>query len=301
MDKGVIVVGTRWIGSSNANALIFKVDALGNLKWWKEIPFIGDTTFLTLYDIVPKIDGTYIAIGVRTFNPQVGPSHETFWLVNLDGNGNILWSKEYDPNFYSGWQTITPSLDGNFYACGVATTYDDSGQQSGYVQHAVISKLSPEGALIWHRKYTISPSLKLYDIFFNVLATSDGGILCNGTTYENDTTRQNAWIVKLDGYGCFSPGCQTGTAVVELPVGQNSWVSISPSPTSGLINIVAKEGHQIEALRVFDATGRLVEQRQGLHAAAIEAELGPGPSGVYIVSVLVDGVWNVRQVVKTNL
>lgn len=220
-------------------------------------------------------------------------------MVNMNNNGSFLWSKEYDSNFYSYWQTITPSLDGNFYACGSATTLDDSGQQSGFVQHAVISKLSPEGTLIWHRKYSISPSLKLYDFFFNVIATSDGGILCNGTTYENDTTRQNAWIVKLDGYGCLSPGCQTSTEVVELPVGQNSWIVISPNPTSGLIDIVAKEGHQIEALRVFDASGRLVAQREGLHDDDIEVELGPGPSGVYVVSVLVDGVWNVRQVVKT--
>ncbi|MFN0217006.1 MAG: T9SS type A sorting domain-containing protein [Saprospiraceae bacterium] len=303
-DKGFITVGNKRVESFRGNALVFKTDMEGDIVWWKEIPYNGDTTYLSFQDIVQKADGTYLITGIRTFDPQLGPGHETFWLVNMDGDGKVLWWKEYDPNLYSGWQTITPSLDGNFYACGVAVTYDGSGQQEGYVQHGVISKLTPEGGLLWHRKYTMSPVLRLYDIFFNVLATSDGGILCNGSTYENDTTRQNAWVVKLDGNGCLGPGpgCSTDSEEpIELPVGKNSWVAISPNPTSGVVSITAQGEHRIEALRIFDPAGRLLMERQRLQETSVEADLGSAPAGVYVVSVLVDGVWNVRQVVKTRI
>jgi len=300
-DKGVIIVGNRRVNVYRDNAIYFKVDSLGNVLWWKELPHNGDTTNVYFTDIVKKGDGTYLVVGNRRFDPQVGPSHGTFWVVNIDSDGKVLWWKEHDPNYHSYWQTITPSLDGNYYACGVATVYDLD-FPTGFAQYGVISKLSPEGNLIWHRKYTVSQPNKQYDIFFNVLATSDGGILCNGTTYENDTTRQNAWIVKLDGKGCLAPGpgCSTTNTdePIELPVGKNSWVTISPNPTTGQVSIRAKEGHHIEAWRIFDPSGRLVQERLGLNETQSETGLGSGPAGVYVVSVLVDGVWNVRQVVK---
>jgi len=301
-DKGIIVVGNRHVNTYDDNAIVFKVDTAGTVLWWKEWQHNGDTTNVYFTDIVKKGDGTYLVVGNRRFDPQVGPAHETFWVVNMDSDGKVLWWKEHDPNFYSFWQTITPSLDGNFYACGVATVYDLN-FPGGFAQYGVISKLSPNGNLLWHRKYTVSPPGKQYDIFFNVLATSDGGILCNGTTYENDITRQNAWIVKLDGKGCLGPGpgCSTDTdEPIELPVGRNSWVSISPNPTSGLVRMEAKGVHHIEAWRVFDPAGRLVKEHLGLHTGQAETDLGSDPPGVYVVSVLVDGVWNVRQVVRVK-
>lgn len=300
-DKGIIIVGSKRQNIYNDNAIVFKVDTLGNIKWWKEWSHNGDTTNVYFQDIVPKGDGTYLLIGNRRFDPQVGPAHETFWVVNMDGNGKILWWKEHDPNFYAGWQTITPSLDGNFYASGVATEYNPD-FPSGFVQYAVISKLSPNGDLLWHKKYTMSPSSKYYDIFFNVLATSDGGILCNGTTYEDDTTRQNAWIVKLDGNGCIGPGpgCSTDTGEpIVLPVGKNSWISISPNPTGGLVRITTNGEHRIEAVRVFDTAGRMIQQESSLDDQELWIDLSRAPPGGYVFSVLVDGVLTARQVVKS--
>ena len=300
-DRHILLVGNRRDQVYYDNAVICKLDTVGNVIFWKELPHIGDTTNLYFSDIVKKDDGTYLLVGNRRFDPQIGPAYESFWIVNVDINGNILWSKQHLQEFYAGWQTIIPSLDGNYYACGVATTYDND-FPTGFVQYAVISKLNPNGDLLWHRKYTISPSGRYYDIFFNVLATSDGGILCNGTTYENDTTRQNAWIVKLDGNGCLGPGpgCSTDTnEPIPLPVGQNSCITLSPNPTGGLVRITAKDEHRIEALRVFDASGRLLREVQGLRTQEHTIDLTSAPPGGYVFSVLVDGVWTVRQVVKT--
>jgi Secretion system C-terminal sorting domain len=300
-DKHILLVGSRRDMIYYDNAVICKLDTAGNVVLWKEIPHQGDTTNLFIYDITPKNDGTYLLIGSWVFNPQIGPGYEQYWVLNMDENGNILWKKRHHFEFFAGWQTITPSLDGNFYACGWATTYNDT-FPTGFRQYAVISKLTPNGDLLWHRKYLSSPDGKSYDQFFNVLATSDGGILCNGTTYENDTTRQNAWIVKLDGNGCLNPsqpGCVSDTdEPILLPVGQNSWITLSPNPTTGLVRINAKEEHRIEYLRVYDTAGRLVEERKVPKEFETTCDLSSQRAGTYIFSVLVDGVWTVRQVVK---
>jgi hypothetical protein len=210
----------------------------------------------------------------------------------------VLWSKSYAENERSGWVSIAPSLDGNFYVCG----YERDWVLPQSKQYGTIGKVSPMGELIWYRKYSVEPLAALYDAFYNVEATSDGGILCTGTTFGHDGSRQNAWIVKLDGNGCLSPsqpGCLSDTEEpIVLPVGQNSWVTLSPNPTTGLVRIKAKDEHRIEHLRVYDAAGRLVEERQVGHEMEVLCDLSLQKAGVYVFSVLVDGVWNVRQVVN---
>ncbi|MEQ1745304.1 MAG: hypothetical protein ABMA02_07760 [Saprospiraceae bacterium] len=295
-DKGFIIVGTRHVGNpvDFLYALTVKVDSAGDLVYWKEIPHSGDTTDLILVDVKALGNGNYIAVGRMVFDPQVGPGWERSWVVGLDGQGNVLWSKSYAENERSGWNSITPSHDGNFYACGYERDWVDPQSK----QYGTISKLAPNGDLIWHRKYSVEPLAKLYDNFFNVLATSDGGILCNGTTFGHDGSLQNAWVIKLDAWGCASPGCQTGVGVAELPVGRNSWVVLSPNPTSGAFRMEATGEHQIEAFRIAALGGRVLLDQRGLREAAVEADLGSEPAGAYVVSVLVDGVWQVRQVVK---
>jgi len=295
-DKGFLIVGTKHIVQGFfANALVVKVDSTGNQTFWKEVLHSGDTTELYLASIAKNGSTNYIAVGRRIFNPQVGPGWEQSWVVGLDEQGNLLWSRSYAENERSDWAFITPSHDGNFYASGYERDFADT---DDYLQYATISKLAPNGDLIWHRKYSVEPTGRHLDIFFNVLATSDGGILCNGTTFGHDGSLQNAWVMKLDAWGCSSPGCQTGVGVEELPVGRNGWVALSPNPTSGKFRVVAVNEHRIEALRILSLDGRVLLDRRGLRDTAVEADLGDEPAGVYVVSALMDGVWQIRQVVK---
>ncbi len=293
-DKGFIIIGTRQVGNPPdfSNALVIKVDSAGNLVFWKEIEHNGDTTELYLTGITKSGVTNYIAVGRRIFNPQVGPGWERSWVVGIDGQGNVLWSKAYAENERSGWSSITPSHDGNFYACGYERDFADA----IYKQYATISKLSPLGDLIWHRKYSVEPTGKHYDIFLNVLTTSDGGILCNGTTYGNDTTLQNAWVIKLDSFGCATPGCQTGVGVQALPVGKATPFTLWPNPTAGEFTIETKDGYVLEAIRITSSDGReVVNHPDPGGSTRYAASISDQPGGWYLCSVLVNGVWYVRQ------
>lgn len=299
-DRGFIIVGNRRVGNYNDNALVIKVDSAGNQVWWKEYEPQGDERNLYLMDIVSKPDGAYLAVGYKYVAPFLAGFDEKFWCVGLDAEGEILWSKEYNQNERTSWTSICASHDGNYYVSGYErdnVLFDNNGE--GYWrQYGVISKISPEGDLLWHRRYTVEQLNKRYDIFFNVMATSDGGILCNGTTYENDTTRQNAWIVKLDSLGCLTPNCGPSVDVIELPVGKNSPLKIWPNPTFGEVTVEARDGQRIERLRVFDAQGRELPVQANLPAMQVRFSLTSQPDGMYFCSALVGGVLVVRQVVK---
>lgn len=213
-----------------------------------------------------------------------------------------MWSTEYNLNDRCSWRALAPAQDGNYFVSGYErdnVTFGNNGE-TYYRQYGVISKITPEGDLLWHRRYTVEQLNKHYDIFFNVMATSDGGILCNGTTYENDTTHQNAWIVKLDSLGCLAPNCGPSVGVIELPVGKNSPVKIWPNPTSGEVTVEAWGGQRIEALRLFDAQGREVLVKVNLPAQQVRLDLSGRSNGVYFCSALVGGVLVVRQLVKTE-
>ena len=299
-DRGFIIVGNRRAPNYEDNALVIKVDSAGNQVWWKEYEPQGDERNLYLLDIVSKPDGAYLAVGYKYVAPFLAGFDEKFWCVGLDAEGEILWSKEYNQNERASWTSICASHDGNYYVSGYEhdnVVFDSNGE--GYwLQYGVISKITPEGDLLWHRRYTVEQPNKLYDVFFNVMATSDGGILCNGTTYENDTTHQNAWIVKLDSLGCLTPNCGPSVDVIELPVGRNSPLKIWPNPTSGEVIVEARDGQRIERLRVFDAQGREVLVQANLSAPQVSFSLSGQPDGMYFCSAMVGGVLVVRQVVK---
>ncbi len=299
-DKGFIIVGNRRVTSYNDNALIIKVDSAGNQVWWKEYEMQGYEEGLYIHDIKEVELGKYLCVGKKHIAPPLAGQDEKYWVIEIDAFGNILWSKEYNLNDRCSWRALALAHDGNYYASGYErdnVTFGNNGE-TYYRQYGVISKITPGGELLWHRRYTVEQLNKHYDVFFNVMATSDGGILCNGTTYENDTSHQNAWIVKLDSLGCLTPNCGPSVDVIELPVGRNSPLKIWPNPTSGEVIVEARDGQRIERLRVFDAQGREVLVQANLSAPQVSFSLSGQPDGMYFCSAMVGGVLVVRQVVK---
>lgn len=295
-DGGYLIVGSRQVGNPPefSNALIVKVDSSGNQVFWKEIAHAADTTELYLSGITRHPDGSYLAVGQRIYNPQVGPGWERSWIVNFDANGKIRWSKSYAENERSNWGQIIPSLDGNFFACGYERDFAETPQ---YKQYATISKLSPTGQLRWHRKYSMEPIGKHFDIFFNVLATSDGGILCSGTSYQNDSTRQNAWVMKLDSLGCSAPGCQTSTGTLALPFGHAAVFTLFPNPTNGVLQIQAQKEDLIDSVRLFTAGGHVVYEDNTRSAHQKSLALNHLPEGSYFCTVQINGSSFIRTIV----
>jgi hypothetical protein len=295
-DKGFIVVGSRSFNIYDLQGTYLKVDSLGNLLWWKDIVPQGDEEFIILDHIEPLIDGNYLVVGRKSVFTPGFPQYMVHLILKINGQGDVIWTKEHGNHVYDDtwWRGLSPLEDGNFLGYGLDREHETYPNMKEY---GTISKITPDGEVLWERRYSASSEGKLYDVFWKAIPTTDGGIIACGSTWGDSLTRENSWIVKLDSLGCLEPGCDSiSTGVVELPVGENSPIKIYPNPTGGQLTVEAQKGNVIKAVKIYDLQGRrIVNEEYGLGRASLSVDLGGEPPGVYFCTALVGGVWVTRQ------
>ena len=213
--------------------------------------------------------------------------------ICFDENGNILWSKENGNNDWSTWQRIAATTDGNYVICGYEKDQPLSG--GAHKQYGVISKITPGGDLIWHRKYTMSSENKRYDVFYGITPTRDGGFLCAGSVWGDSIARQNAWIVKLDSLGCLAPGCSPGVGIIELPLAASDPILLFPNPATDILTVATQDKRPIECIQIYDVQGRLLIGQIPAGAGQYSVDVRSAPPGVHFCAVRTGGVWFIRQ------
>jgi hypothetical protein len=270
-DGGFIITGSRrtdesmYPGSSQykTQAIIVRVGAQGQLVFWENILPQGQETFVSISDFAQKENGNYLGVGLKTLITTGVAEGQVRWALEFDDQGLVLWSKTYG-SYHAGehWVAINPAGDGNYLVCGyLRKNFEYSNGAYVQPQFGVVGKLSPEGELLWHRLHMNNPVNKNYDIFWNAIATTDGGILCVGTTWSDSLTRQDIWAVKLDQWGCHEPGCEPSTATEEAPLeeeGEALFVYPNPFTHTLVFDLRALSPAGSYELTVFDATGRPV-------------------------------------------
>jgi hypothetical protein len=133
-DGGYILAGTAAIYANNqGDALLIKTDASGNVLWGKDIGSAigpnGGTEYAGM--VMQTADGGY-AFGGGSTKSSPGGGNWNYYLVKLDGNGNLGWSKVYggpdDPaNFTQNAVQGTSfglTTDGGFVMTGVFSVYN---------------------------------------------------------------------------------------------------------------------------------------------------------------------------------
>ncbi len=295
-DGGLVVVGNRFLNSVNSNGFIARVNASGALLWWQEIPWEGDVQQVYLQDVIGKSDGTYLAVGIKVYDPIVGGDHQHYWAICFDDNGQILWSKEYGDNDWTGWLHIAHCSDGNYAMCGYEK--DQPANLGHHKQYGVISKITPDGNLLWHRKYTMSAENKRYDVFYGFTPTSDGGFIGVGTVWGDSLAKENIWIVKFDSLGCIQPGCNTMLDAIDLPVAAANPIRLFPNPTNGPLHLQTTAEQPVAQVWIYNEQGQPVWGWSNPPARQLSIDLSRLPAGIYHCAALVNGVWSARQVVK---
>lgn len=297
-DGGYVVTGSHHLPDDEDAALIFEIDSMGVVQWWQEFEPDHEFNEKNLYfsGIAKAEDGGYIVVGSKTINPS-SFYEETYWVAGLSTTGELLWENVFGLNHKLAATKIISASDGNYLISGAerdpvdfATNYEK--------QSASIGKITPQGNLLWLRKYHEEQIYAHIDKFTNVIPTSDGGMLCVGNTRPNDEERQNIWVIKLDSLGCAEPGCGIEDAVVGLPIGAADPILLYPNPTSGQFRIGMQEGTpSITRVRINDAGGREVFAGDYHGATEVVVDLSGESGGVYFCRVEADGVWYVRGVV----
>ena len=245
---------------------ILKLDFAGAIVWQKNLGGTGDDFGR---EALQTNDGGYIIAGDTSSNDGdvVGKLHVgfDFWIVKLDGTGNIVWQRTYGGS-------------GNEYPTGIAQTADNGYIISGVNQntndgdltnnHGLIDfwilRLNGNGVLQWQKSYGGSEN----DYPTNVEQTSDGAYIVSGFTASDNGDvvgyhgNVDGWIIKL------------GTGGNNLPV-QPQFVSIQ-QPVSGSVGI---NTNFMVSGQVFVAGLTDVAPNISGQAPGIQAWIGLSPVG----------------------
>lgn len=279
LDGGFIVAGNRSFEvvpfGPDIDYLVVKLNSLGEVQWEQTL---GGSSGDFANSIRQTSEGGYIVAGYTGSNDgdvtgNHGSSDYTdYWIVKLNSAGNLLWQKCLGGSLQDLATSVQQTSDGGFIVAGHSMSNDGdvTGHQSFF--DCWVVKLSTAGSLQWQQSRGGSGT----DFANSVQQTSDGGFILAGYSSSSDGDLAwnhgdfDYWVVKLS----------SATGVEDLPV---STISISPSPSTGVLNIQLDEPFS-GSVFVFNSAGIEVRKAR-FNGTRASLDLSGEPTGVYLVTV----------------
>lgn len=183
--------------------LIVKSQTAPAIQWKKTF---GGSLDETAKSIQQTTDGGYIAVGDSNSNDgDVSGNHgnQDFWIVKLDGSGNIQWQKSLGGTLREIANSVQQTQDGGYILAGTSISLDGDVTGNLLETNFWIVKLNSTGNIQWQK--TLGGNGQ--DRANAIQQTSDGGYIVVGETSspDGDVTGYHSnidyWIVKLDSLG----------------------------------------------------------------------------------------------------
>ncbi len=268
-----------------------KLDEIGNVEWQKSL---GGSIFEYGHEVIQTTDGGFAVVGFScSVDGDITGNHGDYdyWVVKLDGSGEILWQKALGGSSLDQAFGIRQTTDGGYIVAGASISDD------GDVSHHIASndcwivKLDASGNLSWEKSYGGTGS----EFPSSIVQTSDGGYVFAGwsTSSNGDATvnhgERDAWIVKLNSVGDLlwqhSYGgslTETANEIRQTPDGNYIVCGYSFSDDGDLSSNQGEEDYWIMKL---DYSGNLIWQQSfgGSHADQGRA-IAQSPDGSFILS-----------------
>jgi uncharacterized delta-60 repeat protein len=185
-DGSYVVAGyTTSFGAGGADMYVVKLGSGGNVQWTKTIGG-GDDDFAN--SVIQSSDGGYVIAG---YTQSFGAGGYDMYVVKLDSNGNVVWTKTIGGSNSDVANSIVQSSDGGYVVAGETLSFGASGRD------IYVVKLDSSGNIVWTK--TIGGS---WDDFANsVIQSSDGGYVIAGYTQSFGASWYDIYVVKLDSSG----------------------------------------------------------------------------------------------------
>ncbi len=168
-DSGYIVSG---VASSFADVsgdiYLIKLDAAGDTAWTRTYGGIG---YEWGAEIQQTSDGGYIIAGQT---PAFGAGGFDAYLVRLDINGAIVWTKTYGGSGLEIGSSVQQTTDGGFILAGQIDTYGAGGGDF------YLLKTDALGTVVWTKAYGRTGT----EAAIVVKQTMDGGYIVGGTSED---------------------------------------------------------------------------------------------------------------------
>ena len=250
---------------------IKKISKEGNYAWEFPVPPIAGS---------PMPRDILVVGDVLLCTGSGKPDGELFnvpLLYAVDTLGNVIWQTlaNENPSLYQIMNNVVETCDSGYV--GSARYHvpqvegDTLDADDNYA--AWLIRYDHEGNILWDRKFSEVNSERYNHEIYDLITTSDGGILFCGEAADHwsanpnmDAPAQQAWIVKLDACGCLVPGCDPECDPPDCHHPTNvpapNYFLIGPNPVSEWLNIYIGDALANDALPtiyLYDLQGKLVD------------------------------------------
>ncbi|PIB28649.1 hypothetical protein [Maribacter sp. 4G9] len=161
---------------------LVKVDNTGTMAWERSF---GGTGIEISYDIDNTLDGGYVVVG-NTFSTDgdvtESKGESDFWLLKVDGFGNLIWERTYGGSQFDAAQAVVSSKDGGYYVLGNSKSSDQDVSSNNGENDIWILKTDEKGKLLWQSSFGGSH----IDFGYDVVECEDGSVLLIGESQSVD-------------------------------------------------------------------------------------------------------------------
>lgn len=179
---GYMILAYHSVENQGRNILLLRTDTSGNIVWEKSL---GGTKTDEPCRIFSAGNGNYLITSVSTssdgditFDPY--PSAMNYWILKVNGFGNILWEKIYGGTCIDQGNFATTTSDGGVIAYGYTCSPDGDITNHFGSFDAWMVKVDSMGSKIWD--FTIGHNNG--DFSNAIIETSDKGILATAGSYQ---------------------------------------------------------------------------------------------------------------------
>ena len=245
-DSGYIITGatlsdlgpgTTYHGMDDV--WVIMIDVSGNVKWQKT--FGGSLNDLGC-TVRQTPDGGYIVAGqVGSVDGDVTGNHgmNDYWLLKLDGQGNLVWQKAIGGSLDEYWLTLDLTYDRGFIMAGYGTSSDgDASNIIGMSDYWVV-KLDSTGTIQWEKNY----GGWNIDHATSVHQTRDSGYILSGKSSFNPENNGNYHsVLKIDKNGALQWSSGPWITWDLVPAKAGGYLAVYLDTTGFVLNKIDDSG-----------------------------------------------------------
>lgn len=281
---------------------IIKINDTGEIQWQNTYGAEGDDQ---PYVIHQTSDGGYVVGGnsnsknALTSLGGIVSNGTDYWILKLDEEGGVLWSKTYDFGKVDILTSLVENKDQSYLIGGYAQT-ESKVPREGIVGKAVglvakekdgindyiALKIDDKGEELWSK--TVGSGGE--DILRKLVETRDGGYLMAGTSNSSASKDKNGsiggndfWVVKL----------KDKTKIEKV----KSSIEAIPNPATTYTNVIIGYDFKEGTATLVDITGRILQDFT-ISSRTIPVDLSRYSEGIYIINIKTDVKTESVKVIK---
>jgi len=273
-----------------------KFDSIGDLVW-RQIYFTNDTIWVP-HQIAKTYDSCFVIALAKIYHTDLGDAWSHIKVIKVrQKDGQLVWSKYFRHNIDNRVYGIIQLPDSSLVLYGM-TGYSNIYDPSLDKKYGLLFKLNSEGDSIWSRLIHKQPGED--QAFCDLKSTDDKGFVGTGSYMDNSLAHTTLWLVKMDSLGCTDPNClDTLIGSAEMAEFKDEFLVVYPNPVHNRLTVgINVQGLKIEQLKIYDITGKLVEQKY-IDSPSCRVNVSNLPSGTYILEVRdMEGKISTEKLVK---